>query len=427
MCIRDRVSTQSTGTPVWQEMEEAHDEADWENDPEPNDLDQFMANYEMLMSSSYQPPQTNHEMVDALTRSAGLTSVRSEEILEAFRQVDRGIFTPQSASPRSKYNDNSPLREGTLHLSATSIYAKVLEGLELSKGLSFLNIGSGSGYLSALVAQIIGERALNTGIEYHASNVQHARENCAGLGLDRINFIQGDCFEIDTEKSIRYDRVYIGAGANDTAKFLFKLCKPGGIIVGPFGVDGGWECLKKARYTGDRKFAVSDLLSVTFAPLICQDPTPKKLVLTAKTWSPMSHAYFPLRFQKGVRFILLCIKHNTPLAVLPQEVWFSILSMLHHDWMADPIANSALCVVCSVSSGLSWCSRCKLVRYCSKSCQRSDWKRHKEHGCVPVPNVLPSNTLSPSTTPVLQPTTPMFHYSSPQQAQFMPDFELEDE
>eukprot|EP00656_Telonema_subtile_P024332 TRINITY_DN2643_c0_g1_i1.p2 TRINITY_DN2643_c0_g1~~TRINITY_DN2643_c0_g1_i1.p2 ORF type:complete len:142 (+),score=20.91 TRINITY_DN2643_c0_g1_i1:1016-1441(+) len=141
----------------------------------------------------------------------------------------------------------------------------------------------------------------------------------------------------------------------------------------------------------------------------------------------MSHAYFPLRFQKGVRFILLCIKHNTPLAVLPQEVWFSILSMLHHDWMADPIANSALCVVCSVSSGLSWCSRCKLVRYCSKSCQRSDWKRHKEHGCVPVPNVLPSNTLSPSTTPVLQPTTPMFHYSSPQQAQFMPDFELEDE
>ena len=117
----------------------------------------------------------------------------------------------------------------------------------------------------------------------------------------------------------------------------------GGIIVGPFGVDGGWECLKKARHVGDRKFAVSDLLSVTFAPLLNDNPTPEKLVIRAKTWSPLSHGYFPSEFRRGVRFILLCLRvrppldwlstahcgsmqHNTPLAVLPMEVSTHLLA-----------------------------------------------------------------------------------------------------
>ena len=88
----------------------------------------------------------------------------------------------------------------------------MLEALELGKGLSFLNLGSGSGYLSALVAQLIGETAVNVGIEQWECNVKLARQNCASLGLDRIHFIQGDVYEIDTGNSIQFDRIYIGAG-----------------------------------------------------------------------------------------------------------------------------------------------------------------------------------------------------------------------
>eukprot|EP00658_Telonema_sp_P-2_P055073 TRINITY_DN437_c0_g1_i11.p2 TRINITY_DN437_c0_g1~~TRINITY_DN437_c0_g1_i11.p2 ORF type:complete len:120 (+),score=33.92 TRINITY_DN437_c0_g1_i11:251-610(+) len=116
----------------------------WEPPSDPQDLQAFMANYQLMMGSVH-APQTNDEMVDALARSADLSCERSDQILEAFRKVDRGIFTPEAASPRNRYCDNSPIREGVLHLSATTIYAKVLEALELSKGLSFLNIGSGSG------------------------------------------------------------------------------------------------------------------------------------------------------------------------------------------------------------------------------------------------------------------------------------------
>eukprot|EP00658_Telonema_sp_P-2_P055072 TRINITY_DN437_c0_g1_i10.p1 TRINITY_DN437_c0_g1~~TRINITY_DN437_c0_g1_i10.p1 ORF type:complete len:131 (+),score=30.51 TRINITY_DN437_c0_g1_i10:795-1187(+) len=105
--------------------------------------------------------------------------------------------------------------------------------------------------------------------------------------------------------------------------------------------------------------------------------------------------------------------------------------MLPHEWMSDPVQNSALCLACNSSAGLSWCSRCKLVRYCSKDCQRSDWRRHKADGCIPIreqKQLPPSSSLSPSTTPVLQPITPLYHpMVSPAAVPFMPDFELDAE
>jgi len=43
--------------------------------------------------------------------------------------------------------------------------------------------------------------------------------------------------------------------------------------------------------------------------------------------------------------------------------------------------SSTSCNVCGKTEGLSWCSACRKVRYCSSTCQRSDWKRHKKF-CV---------------------------------------------
>lgn len=51
---------------------------------------------------------------------------------------------------------DSALRSGNVHLSAPGIYAKVMEALELKRGQSFLNMGSGTGYLSTMAGLIIG-------------------------------------------------------------------------------------------------------------------------------------------------------------------------------------------------------------------------------------------------------------------------------
>ncbi len=64
----------------------------------------------------------------------------------------------------SAYSDQ-PLREGNVHISAPHIYCSALEVFELQpeSSLSFLNIGSGTGYLSCIVAEILGPKSLNFG------------------------------------------------------------------------------------------------------------------------------------------------------------------------------------------------------------------------------------------------------------------------
>merc|ERR1712159_431237 len=214
-----------------------------------------------LMWHHHHVPQSNDELADCL-RAQGV----SEKVLSAFEAVDRGHFFTEDEHC-SPYED-SPIRRGRLHLSQPGVYAKILEAFDLQEGMSFLNIGSGSGYLSALVAHFTGEYAVNHGVEIWEENVKHARTKCAALGLNKVHFFHGNCFGIDIERSMQYDRVYIGAGAEADAKFLFKLCKPGGIVVGPFSMDEGHQSLRKARRVGTTQFAVWDVLPVTFAPLV---------------------------------------------------------------------------------------------------------------------------------------------------------------
>ena len=63
---------------------------------------------------------------------------------------------------------DQPLREGNLHISAPHIYGSVLEALELrpNSSLSFLNLGSGTGYLSCIVASILGSHSNNFGTSH---------------------------------------------------------------------------------------------------------------------------------------------------------------------------------------------------------------------------------------------------------------------
>lgn len=81
--------------------------------------------------------------------------IKTPEVEMVFRAVDRKHFIlPEGEN--IAYSD-SPWKSGNLHLSAPCIYCRVLENLELAPGMSFLNLGSGTGYLNTLVGLILGE------------------------------------------------------------------------------------------------------------------------------------------------------------------------------------------------------------------------------------------------------------------------------
>ena len=81
--------------------------------------------------------------------------IKTPLVEKVFRAVDRAHYYTEEHKG-SAYKDLA-WKNGHLHLSAPCIYSEVMESLSLEPGLSFLNLGSGTGYLSTMVGLILGK------------------------------------------------------------------------------------------------------------------------------------------------------------------------------------------------------------------------------------------------------------------------------
>jgi len=222
------------------------------------------------------PPTNNADHVRMLIADQ---TIRTEAVIGAFHAVDRGFFVdPANEGPEGEVRElryfNSPYLKGVQHLSAPVIYGTALEALELGPGLSFLNVCSGTGYLSALAAQIIGSKAVHCAIELRAALVAHARNKHHLLGLDGIDLRHGSCLALDPLTSMRFDRIYLGAGAEESmAVLLVHMLELGGVLVGPFACADRSQRLLRVERLGETAFQARELMHVHFTPLL---PTPSE-------------------------------------------------------------------------------------------------------------------------------------------------------
>lgn len=197
------------------------------------------------------------------------------------------------------------------------MYATVLEALDLQRGHSFLNVGSGSGYLSCLASYLLGGVGICHGVEISASAVEHSRictKSWMGqfsvddgaiyfptsshpryLGSEEsIRFIQGNCFDIDvlsTMNSCKYDRIYVGAGCPEKRKeFFFSMLADNGVLVVPINEKN--QMLRIKRYMGTI-FSSTVISNVHFAPLTESASAPHQLSLILAAEPPNSAPAFP--------------------------------------------------------------------------------------------------------------------------------------
>ena len=188
----------------------------------------------------------------------------------AFCAVDRAHFLP--AEFAEKAYENQPLRttDGVYHLSAPNIYISALTDLELERGHSFLNIGSGSGYFSAMVAQIIGPDAHHVGLEVDDRAVSSAMAKCQAIGLARVQFVHASAFQLNLAESARFDRIYVGAAASmgDSARWV-ELLKPNGLMLGPFheDSDASKQIMQKVRRLDEYRTSRTNQMGVSFRAL----------------------------------------------------------------------------------------------------------------------------------------------------------------
>ncbi|KAJ8257335.1 hypothetical protein GJAV_G00184490 [Gymnothorax javanicus] len=220
------------------------------------------------MGGAVSAGEDNDELIDNLKEAH---YIRSELVEQAFRAIDRADYYLEEFRDNA-YKDLA-WRHGNIHLSAPCIYSEVMEALDLQPGLSFLNLGSGTGYLSTMVGLILGPFGVNHGVELHADVIEYAYQRLdlfikTSDSFDKFefcepSFVVGNCLEI-TPESRQYDRVYCGAGVQrEHEDYMKNLLKVGGILVLPLE-----EKLTKITRTGYNTWETKKIIAVSFAPLV---------------------------------------------------------------------------------------------------------------------------------------------------------------
>lgn len=111
-------------------------------------------------------------------------------------------------------------------------------------------------------------------IEIRQELVAHSRAKLAEYGCTHVDVRHGSCLALDPSSSMRFQRIYLGAGADENiGALLFNLLEIGGILVGPFASADGSQRLLRISRIDETDFQVRELMHVQFTPLIPSLPT----------------------------------------------------------------------------------------------------------------------------------------------------------
>ena len=198
-----------------------------------------------------------------IERQMAERGIRDERILAAFRKVPREEFVPENA--RSCAYDDSPLPiEAEQTISQPYIVALMIEAAGIRSGDRVLEIGGGSGYAAAVIAQIADEVFA---IERHSELARLARERMERLGYSNVSILEGDG-TVGLPSEAPFDAIIVSASGSHVPDVLRDQLAVGGRLVIPVGEPQEVQKLIKVTRTGEAEFAEEDLGAVRFVPLI---------------------------------------------------------------------------------------------------------------------------------------------------------------
>jgi len=197
-------------------------------------------------------------------------------VIKAFKSVPRTKFLPLNMQKYS--NSDTPLQIGFAQtVSAPHIVAIMDEALELKIGNKVLEVGAGSGWQAATLAEIVAPKDAPRSewghiyaVEIVSALADSARKNVLVSGFsDRISIVVGDGIKGYAEKA-PFDRILVTAAAPEIPPVLIDQLKVGGILLMPVGSPFLFQKLLKVTKQVDSKLEEKNLGKVSFAPLTSQ-------------------------------------------------------------------------------------------------------------------------------------------------------------
>ncbi|KAA3623576.1 MAG: protein-L-isoaspartate(D-aspartate) O-methyltransferase [Proteobacteria bacterium] len=182
--------------------------------------------------------------------------------LDALRRVDRADFVDDDNTPRAYIN--SPLGIGYGQtISQPYIVALMTDLLDLDADSRVLEVGTGSGYQAAVLAEIAAQVYT---VEIVPELATSARETLTRLGYSNIHAKAGNG-RLGWSEHGPYDAVIVTAAADDIPRALIDQLAPGGVLVIPLNTSRHAQSLKRIHKNDDGGIDEEDVLPVVFVPL----------------------------------------------------------------------------------------------------------------------------------------------------------------
>jgi protein-L-isoaspartate(D-aspartate) O-methyltransferase len=187
-----------------------------------------------------------------------------EQVLEAMERVPRELFVPEGERHRAYADAALPIGHGQT-ISQPYMVARICEALSLSGGERALDVGTGSGYQAAVLAELGAE--VHT-IERIPELAEQARENLAAAGYEQVQVHVGDG-SLGLPEEAPFAAIAVAAAAPGLPRRLYDQLEPRGRLVVPVG--GRWGQRLEVIVRSPEGPAIVRSVPCRFVPLVGEE------------------------------------------------------------------------------------------------------------------------------------------------------------